>query len=114
MTPLHAVAARGGIVDHGFDRPVFAQSQARRDLEHVAAYLLRHGADVDAADAAGRTPLLAAAAGGTVEMVRLLLGNGASLVATDSAGRDALAYAATADEDRADVVRALSARRRAT
>jgi ankyrin repeat protein len=107
LPPLHAVAGRGGVVDHDFDRPVVYGDEARRGLEAAAAALLAHGADPNGTDGDGRTPLMAAARGGTVAMLRLLLDAGARLRDVDRAGRDALMHAASTRDDRLAVVREL-------
>lgn len=73
MTPLHRAARRGGI-------------------EAIRA-LLAEGADIDAADARGRTPLVVAIRAGKPIAAGLLLGLGADPLRRDRRGRDALAYA---------------------
>jgi ankyrin repeat protein len=58
----------------------------------VVARLLGRGVPVDAKQANGATALLAAAAGGHVESVRMLLAKGADRAAKDVHGNDAEAY----------------------
>jgi len=55
--------------------------------------LLSHGADVNAVDKDGRTPLHYAAEGGCAEAVKKLLELGADVYAIDSRGQTALHYA---------------------
>ena len=55
--------------------------------------LLAHGADVNAADAAGRTPLMMAAMQGWADVVRELLAAHAAVNVRDREGRIALDYA---------------------
>jgi hypothetical protein len=55
--------------------------------------LLAAGADINAADRLGRTPLLGAAFWGYDDVVRMLADNGARLDARDAQGRGALDYA---------------------
>jgi len=61
----------------------------------VFAFLLcEHGADVDAKDFYGRTPLAIAAEHGKLAVARVLLAAGASVTTNDSMGLTALHYAA--------------------
>lgn len=62
-------------------------------LPHVAL-LLKKGADVEAKDASGCTPLLIAAQYGQVEVVAYLLNHGANIQAVDSSRDTALHWAA--------------------
>ena len=50
----------------------------------VAELLIKHGADVNSVARSGRTPLIAAAFGGHVKVVKLLLDNGAKLDKQDN------------------------------
>ena len=56
----------------------------------IARLLLRHGADVDAQDRAGMTPLMRV--GDRVDLARLLLDKGASVSKADGAGKTALRW----------------------
>ncbi len=73
FTPLHWAAIRG----HA----------------GVAEYLVKKGADVNAADNLGLTPLHRAAYWGHLEMSRLLLKHGANARATDKEGKTPLDWA---------------------
>lgn len=70
-----------------FDK-ILADQDARKDANDVevvpynktiASYLLEHGANIDAQDRAGLTPLMTAAISNNMEMVQWLLSRGASL-----------------------------------
>lgn len=72
--------------------------------------LLRAGADVNAADGSGTTPLMLAAAYGTDAAVESLLAAGARPGAVDNFGMNAAAHARRAGQwDRADRLQALTA-----
>ena len=58
----------------------------------LVATLLEHGANVDAANHAGETPLMKAIAFDDADTVRLLMEAGASVDKTDRAGRDVQMY----------------------
>ncbi len=60
----------------------------------VLAHLLAAGADPNAVDFEGATPLMYAAEVGTLELLRALLAAGADVNARDAEGRTALIYAA--------------------
>ena len=73
-TPLHYVAG-------------MAQSAGRRAM---AVALVKHGADVDAGNREGETPLLAASYAGAEDVARVLLDAGANPEAADPDGWTAL------------------------
>jgi ankyrin repeat protein len=58
--------------------------------------LLAHGANVNTQDKTGQTPLMAAAAGGNLAVVKLLVGARADIRALDNAGHTAQWYAKNA------------------
>jgi ankyrin repeat protein len=60
--------------------------------------LLHRGADVDARDEDGRTPLISAVLGGSVGLMGLLLESGADIKARDNEGWTALHFAAQEHE----------------
>jgi uncharacterized protein len=70
--------------------------------------LLHRGADVDARDEDGRTPLFSAVLGGSVGLVGLLLESGANINARDKEGWTALHFAA--QEYELEIARILVAR----
>lgn len=73
--------------------PLF--SAAVRNAGELVDFLIRHGAEVDARDAEGRTILVFVAKMGFFpDMVERLLAHGADVNAQDDAGRTALMYAA--------------------
>ncbi len=59
----------------------------------VVKALMGAGADLDSPDAAGRTPLMVAAAGGHLEIVKLMVNAGANPFTTDNRGKTVLDYA---------------------
>lgn len=65
------------------------------DDDHMAACraLISSGANVNAMDAQGRSPLILAAASGSMEIVTMLLGKGAEPTAVDLRGNTSLHYA---------------------
>ncbi len=67
--------------------------------------LLEWGADVNAANEGGMTPLMGAAAGGHLEILTLLLARGAEIDRTDEEGKTALAW--TVFYNRIDATRLL-------
>ena len=65
-----------------------------QDPSAIVLFLLAHGANADAADADGMTPLMLAAQFGKPATARALLARGADPAARDHAGRTALRWAA--------------------
>lgn len=88
----------------GAVRPTMLASTADRDMfpsnsrESSVRILLEHGADVNAHDSHGITPLLFATQGHYFQFVPLLLDHGADPNAGDDGGRTALMYAALASD----------------
>ncbi len=62
-------------------------------LNQIVAALLKAGADPNAKDAQGFTPLMVAASRGRVEPLRMLLDAGAKINATNTSGLNAITYA---------------------
>ena len=108
-TPLHLAAAFGGpdatalLLEHGADvtqrsrnpmknQPLHACIALGRNSETVRL-LLAHGADINAIQAAGYTPLHQAAAAGLEEMTRMLLAAGANPAARCDQGKTPADYA---------------------
>jgi len=67
---------------------------AHEGSAEMVALLLEFGADVEASNSQGCTPLALAAIRGHIDVVRLLVGAGASLGHTDTAGQCPLVHAA--------------------
>ena len=77
----------------------------------MARYWLGFGADLEARDAEGRTPLIVGAEQGQTDLVRLLLSQGADVHAVDIYGKTALTRASEIDhEEVARLLRDASAR----
>jgi ankyrin repeat protein len=96
-TPLLSVCA-------GYVSP--ATNQAFRESRRaIVQLLLDAGAEIDAADQYGDTPLQAAAAAGNIEVVKLLVKAGADRKAAHGGGRSALFEGAM--RGHADIVRTL-------
>ena len=77
----------------------------RGDIESVRAFI-EAGADVNARDAEGMTPLMYAAKSGNIESVRILIESGADVTAQDSERRTPLSLAAK--RENAEIVRLLT------
>ena len=71
---------------------IFATYLGHVDLVDL---LLRHGADVNARDAAGNTALMGVCFKGHLEIARILIEHGTDVNAQNSMGATALIYAAT-------------------
>ena len=78
----------------GLDK-LLGGERGARDRERVRL-LLAHGADANAADADGWTPLMRAVFWGDAWLARALLAHGARRMARDRAGHSALDYARAA------------------
>jgi ankyrin repeat protein len=68
---------------------------AANNQRGAAEALLEHGAEVDASDSDGQTPLMEAARSGSIEVLQLLLDRHANVDYQDKEGRSALVWAAT-------------------
>ena len=107
--PLHLAAAFGGaeaaawLLAHGADvkqvsrnpmqnQPLHACIALNQDAE-TARILIAHGAEVNATQAGGYTPLHQAAAAGLVELTRVLLAAGANPAACCDRGKTPADYA---------------------
>jgi ankyrin repeat protein len=71
----------------------------------VVSLLLQHGADIDATNNSGETPLHRAVYWGKVEVVRALLENGANVEAKNNEGQTPIQVAREQDEQ--DIVQIL-------
>jgi ankyrin repeat protein len=108
-TPLHLAAAFGGpqatafLLANGADVKQVSRNPAHNQALHAcialgrnletAQLLLDHGADVNATQAGGYTPLHQAAAAGLTEMAQLLLKAGANPAARCDQGKTPADYA---------------------
>ncbi len=107
--PLHLAAAFGGapavmvLLEHGADVHQVATSAMQNQALHAAIslsrdaatvrLLLAHGAEVNAREAGGYTPLHQAASAGRLELVDILLAAGADAAMQCNRGKTAAAYA---------------------
>jgi ankyrin repeat protein len=102
-TPLHAARSAAMVwllVEHkaevdALDETTRATPLCTATNAEAAAALIDAGADVRAADRAGRTPLHRAAEGGWVKVARRLTEKGADVNARDAVGRTPLHYTAS-------------------
>ncbi len=86
-------AKKGAVDAQGFGTPlILAVEQGHIE---VAQILIQKGANVNQADAHGRTPLMFAALLGDLELVQFLIKRGADAKALDKRGRSAVDYALT-------------------
>jgi ankyrin repeat protein len=95
-------------IKYGGKQRTRLMSLARKGDKRRVSLLLKVGADVEARDADGQTPLLLASEGGHASVVRTLLAKGANIDAEDARGRTALHLASRGGH--VDVVRLLLAR----
>ncbi len=79
---------------------------AQFDHDAIVTALIEAGADVNAADSLGWTPLIRAVVGGNIEAVTALMAAGAYVNATDFLGRDATRIAEGRDLE--DIVAVLN------
>lgn len=92
---LAALRAPGGVdVNRRFTADRQTALHAAADSDRLVVMLLAAGADAEARDRLGRTPLAVAAASGHVAKLRALVAAGANKNARDSAGRTPLMTAA--------------------
>lgn len=77
---------------------------AQRGEDEMVLAMIDAGADVNAADDGGRTPLMLAAAGGHVDTVFALLNSGADPAARDNARRSARDYALARNDEAGQTV----------
>lgn len=118
FTPLGLAAFFGQpetarmLLEHGADPNIASRNAMRVAPLHsavaaqrldIAEELLRHGADVNAAQADDFTPLHEAAQNGQVAMIDLLLRHGANLDARKSDGQTSLDVARAAGQQAAEV-----------
>lgn len=77
------------------DRPLHVSIEGRSSPD-AALLLIKRGADVDAVDEEGRTPLMIAARCGHVKIAKALLEHGCDTLAVDATGRSAFRHAVEA------------------
>jgi len=78
------------LLDAGADIEPLHYAVTRKDNLAAIKLLIKHGANVTAANETGRTPLIKAAWWGDVEYIQLLLDAGADLERTSNVGKTAL------------------------
>jgi len=71
----------------------YARELSNQQIPPIVTYLISRGADVNAQDVNGHTPLMAAAQYGDVPLVKELIAKGADPAKRDTDGRDALTWA---------------------
>ncbi|WP_041768572.1 ankyrin repeat domain-containing protein [Pseudovibrio sp. FO-BEG1] len=94
----------GGINER--DRTALHYASYRRRNTEVLALLVKAGADIDAKEERGYTPLMAAARAGNIENVRFLVENGADALLANNAGLTAWHIAKT--RNKKDILKYLS------
>lgn len=106
-TPLHITATGNALIADSIklmgNASLVKQHQAHMDAPAACRALLKYGADVNAADIDGTTPLMIAAMDGCTETLSVLLESGANIRATDTQGRTALMLAVMSPEAKADI-----------
>lgn len=93
----HAEAVRALLGDASLDQEAFRVA-FERDRPHVLALLLEAGADPDALEEDGSTPLMTCARQGRLDLARTLLDAGAEKDHQDHAGKSPLMHAAEAGQ----------------
>ncbi|RNF22691.1 putative huntingtin interacting protein (HIP) [Trypanosoma conorhini] len=93
-TPLHTAVARVSPTDGDGDGDVAPVLAAEGPNNLIIAFLLDNGADVNAHNTAGETPLMIAAATQNIAVVRILLAHGADPSLRDDLGNTVLHHAA--------------------
>ena len=96
---------RGATPAHNAQTDALFRATIEGNTDMVKSLLSSPGADVNATNEAGSTPLLEAARYGHDEICRVLIAAGANLKARDKAGKTALMLAIQGNHD--DVVRVL-------
>jgi len=93
---VELLLANGAAVDagEGFWEATPLQLAAERGELDIAALLITHKADIDAADSYGRTPLLIATSNRHWQLAELLIAHGANVNAKEGSGDTALQNAA--------------------
>ena len=106
-TPLHVTATGNELMADSLKLmgagDLLGTHEAYMDAAGACQALLMHGAEVDATDKHGTTPLMIAAMDGCVETLKVLLEHKANINAADAAGRTPLILAVLSAEDKASI-----------
>lgn len=106
-TPLHVTATGNELMADSLKLmgagDLLGSHESHMDAPAACRALLKHGANVDATDKNGTTPLMIAAMDGSVDTLKVLLEYKANINATDAAGRTPLILAVLSAEDKATV-----------
>lgn len=106
-TPLHITATGNELIADSLKlmgaADLLGAHEAKMDAPAACRALLKHGAEVDAVDKNGTTPLMIAAMDGSVETLAVLLEYKANINAADAAGRTPLIQAVLTPEAKAAI-----------
>lgn len=106
-TPLHTVATGNELIADAIENmgggTMLQAHRQHMDAAGACRALLKYGAEVDAAEDNGITPLMIAAMDGCADTVRVLLEHKANINAADAQGRTPLIFAVLSPEDKADI-----------
>lgn len=106
-TPLHITATGNELIKNSLKlmgaENLIPQHEPYMDAPRACRVLIENGANVDAQDIDGVTPLMIAALDGCAETIKVLLDNKANVNKTDAKGRTALMHAVLSVSAKADI-----------